>query len=260
MKLFETVRPDLLEDIYRVCKKHNLSLYDKIRKEENKVNLYSLLSEARFGLFFDKVCSGLKYNHKAFNNSKTTPDFLITIHEQDIVVDVCRLNPAKEDQDRQDAEDAAIEEFRKNNPGIPVMRNSHLITMKPEKLCGANGSIACKGEKYGPLVNEVNKPFLICLYFNFVSGHDALDLYHCLYGCSTKFIGDYNYKEYTIGAQFFDLSNALYYSNEQIKNNVSGVLLCTNSNQFIYYHNFSFHNRLNNDNVNWLSTFQYKEE
>ncbi len=236
MKLFNKIKQDLLEEIIKLSQKHKLSLWEKIKKEDSIVHLNSKLTEAYFGLFFDKTCSQLKYNHKVFMGSDKTPDWIITKNGQDIILEVCRLNPAKEDQERQEAMDAAIEEFRKNNPGILVIGGSHSITIKPEKLYGENGSLSCKAKRYGPLVDTANRPFIICVYFDSVSGHDALDLYDCLYG-----------------------HLGLYYTNEQMKKNVSGVFLRNNSNDYIYFHNFSLQNRLNNDNINWLCALQYKE-
>lgn len=260
MKLFETIQPDLLENIKELCKKHNLSLLKKIKKEENKIHLKSLLTEAHFGLFFDTICAQLKYNNRIFKGSKTTPDFVITKNSQDIIIEVCRINPAKEDQDIHDAEDDAIEQFRESNPGIPVMGGFHSITIKAHKLYGENGSIALKAKKYGPLVDSEDKPFIICLYLDFISGHDDLDLYHCLYGSPAEFGESFPYKEYYPNAQFHDLTKALYYSNEQMKKSVSGILLRTNSNHFIYFHNFSSNNKLNKENINWFMNLQHNYE
>jgi hypothetical protein len=234
MKFYENLEPDLSEHIKTLCRKHDLSLWNKLRKEADKTVFYSLLIEAHYGLFYDKTCLQLKYNHKAFRDSDLTPDFVITQNGQDIIVDVCRINPAKEDQEIHEAQ--------------TVWTNSS-ITIKPEKLYGNKGALVNKAEKYGTFVATENKPFLICLYFDFVSGHDALDLYHCLYGHSAEFGGDIGYGEYTVGTTFYYLVDALYYSNEQMKKNVSGVLLRTNKNEFIYFHNFYFGNRLNYENV-----------
>jgi hypothetical protein len=258
MKHYENLSETLSKNIKKLCNKHDLSLWKKLKKESNKTVFYSLLVEAHFGLFFDQQCSLLKYNHKIFQNNKLTPDFVISQNGQEIVVDVFRINPAKEDQKIIDAQDIAIDKYRSKNPGVPFWTNAQLLTIKPDKLFGNNSSLINKAKKYGPFVEKENQPFLICLYFDFLSGHDALDLYHCLYGNSIEFIEEINCEEYKVQSNYFDLSNALYYSNKHMEN-VSGVILRTNENEFIYFHNFSIQNRLNTKNINWFLNFQCKE-
>jgi hypothetical protein len=56
---FET-RPELLIEINDLESRHMLFLWKKLKGDSNEINFFSWLSEIRFGLFFDKLCTGLK--------------------------------------------------------------------------------------------------------------------------------------------------------------------------------------------------------
>lgn len=260
MKFFEEIRPELLEELNVLCKKHNLSLLKKIRKEEEMLKLKSLLTEAHFGLFFDKIGVDLKYNWRAFKESESTPDFAFSKNSQEIIAEVCRVNPAEKDMAIQTAVDSTIAAFKKEHPDVPVMGGSHSITWKPDKLSGKNGSLAIKANKYGPLVEQANKPIILCIYLDFTSGLDKLDLNHSLYGNPADFVGDFPFQEYFPGSKFHILSDGLFYNNEQMRKNISGVLLRNNDSSHIYYHNFSVTNRLNKDNTDYFLTMQHPYE
>lgn len=238
-----------------LSEKHKLSLYKKILQENDQANLSSLLTESRFGIFFDKFCETLRYDVKAFANSSKTPDWLVGINGQSIIAEVYRLNPALEVHSRRDAENRAMEEFRKKNPGVPVMGTFHRIIPQPLKLSGNSGAIAEKAEKYGPLVEAEGYPLIICLYFDFVSGQDKLDLYNCLYGHSVEFGGYVPHPDFPLGTIYHSLEGAMFYDNQQVKNNVSGVLLRTESS-YLYFDNPNPQNRLNEANKGWLGAFQ----
>ncbi len=251
---------EILVKIKMLCKKHKLSLIDKIFKEDDMLNLKSLLTEAHFGIFFDEIGLNLKYNQKAFKGSDLTPDFIFTKHSQEILAEVCRVNPAERDMIVLNQKDKAIEELKKDNPDIPVVSGFNSITWKPDKLNGKNSSLSVKANKYGPLVEENSKPIILCIYLDFISGLDNLDLSHSLYGSPAEFVGDFAFQEYFPRAVFHDLSNALFYCNHQMRRNVSGVLLRNNDGSFAYYHNFSFSNKLNADNVKYFLSMQQPYE
>jgi hypothetical protein len=260
MKLFEQIRPELLEEIKILSEKHNMSLFDKIRKEDNMLNLKSLLTEAHFGFFFDSIGSCLKYNHKISKANDLTPDYIFSKNSQDIIAEVFRVNPAQTDMEIQEAEDKAIEEFKKSNPGVPVMGGYHSITWKPDKLNGENGAIAVKANKYGSLAEEKNKPLILCTYLDFISALDPLDLNHSLYGSPAEFGGEFAFEEFYPGSTFHDLSRGLFYKNEQMKKNISGVLLRKNDGSFVYYNNYSSTNRLNAQNMEFFLNVQHPYE
>ena len=133
MELFEEIRPELIKEIEILSNKHNISLFSRIKKEKDYLNLKSLLTEAHFGIYFDTFSTSIRYNHRIFTDSNTTPDFVISSNGQDIIMEVCRVNPAQADADIQEAEDFAILKFQKENPGVPVMGNFHKISYRPEK-------------------------------------------------------------------------------------------------------------------------------
>ena len=256
MALLDDIKPDFVTKIKQLCLKHNLSLFDKVRKEQNQLQLKSFLTEAHFGLFFDTIAQDLKYNNK-IAGSKLTPDFFLKMSSQEIIAEVCHINPAQKDMDIQSAEDLAIVEFKKKDPDIPIIPNVHSVTWQPDKLYGANGAIALKANKYGPLVEQIEKPIIICIYLEFISALDPLDLNHSLYGHPAQFIGEFEFEEHFPATKFHDLKTGLFYNNEQMRRNISGVLLRDNNGNFIYYHNFSSTNRLSPENSNFFLNFQH---
>ena len=215
-------------------------------KEKDRNNFESLLTEALFGLYFDKIGTDLRYNSKVFDNNDSTPDFLFSKNDQDVVVEVFRIN----ESNKKDT----------NNETI-----FHIITTKPNKLYGDNGRIIEKSRAYGRLVSENNYPFLICLYLCPTSGLDAHDLYHSLYGPSVDNSRvDRIIDGYFPNSPFHSHIDGLYYKNILIKNTVSGILLL-NPRQFrdpdqsyIYFHNFNSNNKFNIDNMEYFLKMQYE--
>lgn len=256
MAALPKIRAELLAKIQQLSEKHQLSLHRQVQKVNDLANLRAILTEARFGLFFDEHCENLQYDKAVFNGSLKTPDWCLQKNGQTIIAEVYRLNPADEDQRRSDAESQVIEEFQKENPGVPVFGTTHIIHQQPLKLTGENGAIAVKSEKYGPLAEANNYPFIICLYFDFISGQDKLELFTCLYGRSCEFGGRIAHPDFPLGTRFHDLTDAMFYDHEQTRKNVSGILLKT-ENEFIYFHNYSPYNRLSEANVNWLQSFAH---
>src|SRR5436190_15698211 len=110
MVSFNDIKPEFVTKIKQLCLKHNLSLFDKVRKEQDELQLKSFLTEAHFGLYFDMIGQDLKYNNK-IAGSNLTPDFLFKMDSQEIIAEVCHINPAQKDMDIQRAEDLAIAEF-----------------------------------------------------------------------------------------------------------------------------------------------------
>lgn len=260
MKLFEQIRPEFLEQVKVLSEKHNMSLFDKIRKERNIVNLKSFLTEAHFGIYFDTIGNSLRYNHRISNTNALTPDYTFSINSQQIIAEVCRVNPTESDIKKQIAEEKALEELKNRNPASLVKGSYHPIVWNPVKLYGENASIALKANKYGFLAEESDKPLILCTYLDFISALDALDLNHSLYGCPSEFIGEFAVEEHYPGSIFHDLSKGLFYKNEQMRKNVSGVLLGKNDGSFTYYNNYSSNNRLNAENKDFFRHFQHPYE
>ena len=110
-------------------RKHRFSLFDKIRKEQNKRNIESLLKEVHFGLFLNKIGTKIKYD--PVMGEKLTPDFSFNKFGQEIIVEVARVKPVKQDMDIDDAEDQAISTFQLVNPGKRFMTKPQSIIWKP---------------------------------------------------------------------------------------------------------------------------------
>ena len=256
MPLLDDIKPEFVAKIKQLSLKHGLSLIDKVRKEQNPLQLKSLLTEAHFGLYFDTIAQNLKYNNK-ITDSKLTPDYIFKMNSQEIIAEVCHIYPAQKDMDLQKKEDLVIAEYKKKNPDIPVMPIVHSITWQPDKLYGQNGSISLKANKYGPLVEQINKPIILCIYLEFTSALDPLDLNHSLYGHPAEYIGEFEFGDYSPFCKFHNLNTGLFYNNEQMRKNISGVLLRDNNGTFIYYHNFSSTNRLSLQNVTFFLNFQH---
>jgi hypothetical protein len=257
MELYKKKRPELLEKIEQLSLKHGLSLFNKIKQETNETNLNSLMTEAHFGIYFDTFSTSIKYNHKYFSQSNATPDFVACVNGQDIVFEVLRVNPAMTDAEIQVAEELAMNNFISENPGIPVMGGFHMITQRPNKLIGENGSIIIKALKYGPLVGKANNPIILCVYLDLISGHNAHDLYQTLYGSSARLMSDFGIDDLYPNSPFHLIGDGLFYNNKQMQENVSGVLLRDNDAQFIYFHNFSSRNRLNTGNKELFISLQH---
>ena len=238
MGLYLEVRPELLQAVKTLSEKHDLALYRKVLREQDRANMNSLLTEARFGIFFDLYAQALRHEVKAFKGSNKTPDWAIDVNGQIIIAEVYRLNPAEDLQRRREA--------------VGVF---HRIIPQPLKLSGEFGVLTKKAEKYGPLVEAAGYPLLICLYFDFVSGQDKLDLFNCLYGRSVEFGGPIAHPDFPLGTVYHNLESALFYDQQQIRKNVSGVLLKT-EDSFIYFDNYNPANRLNSANRIWLKSFE----
>ncbi len=254
MKLYKTLNEDLISDIETFSRKHSLSLYNKVRKENDRRNLESLLTEAHFGLYLDKIGSSIKYNNVIENS--LTPDFSFVRSDQEIIVEVARVNPVQKDMDVEDQECAEIENFQKENPGRPFNGKAHSITWKPDKIIGQNGAIALKAYKYKSLIANQNKPFIVCVYMAFVSGLDRIDLTRGLYGSVTSLSGEHEGLGYAFNSHFRILDNALFYNNETVRQTISGILLKDHDGNFVFFRNFSSSNKLNDDNSNFFQTIQ----
>lgn len=254
MELYTTVKKNFLIEIETFSRKHSLSLFDKIRKEKDKRNLESLLTEAHFGLFLDKIGTSIKYNNVL--GDSLTPDFSFVSAGQQIIVEVARINPVQKDMDIDDEETELIDRFRKENPGVPFMPQSHSITWKPDKLVGQSGAIAAKATKYKKVIDQQNKPFIICVYSTFISGLDRMDLTHGLYGSVTSLSGEYEGLGYAFNSPFRILDGALFYNNETVRETVSGILLKDHDGSFLFFRNFSSSNRLSKENLNLFNTIE----
>lgn len=251
--------PEVLSKIEAFSKRNGISLFEKIKSEENLLNLKSLLTEAHFGIYFEEIGEAIRYNQK-LGSANQTPDFQFRLNRQEIIAEVCHINPTQNDMNNQRAEDVEYHKFKIENPDRYWIDGPHSNEWKPEKMGGKNGSLAQKAQKYGPLVEQMERPLLLCVYLEFTSAIDSKDLNHSLYGFPGQYIGEFAFQEYYPNTKFHDLKDALYYSNLQMMRNVSGVLLRENNGSFVYYNNFSSTNRLSHLNLGFLLEKQHPYE
>jgi hypothetical protein len=105
--------PKFLQDIKALEVKHNLKLLTKLYKDKNEINFYSWISEMRFGLFFDSVCSELKHNEKIGGK---TPDWTVNIDGQKIITEVLRINTEENELKERIESQKIIRKLHKENP------------------------------------------------------------------------------------------------------------------------------------------------
>ena len=254
MEIYKTIKPHLLDNIENFSKKHKLSLSSKIRKEKNLRNLESFLTEAHFGLYFDEIGSNIKYNTKI--SEDLTPDYLFQKNGQQIIAEVVRVNPVQKDMDTDEEEAKQIEKFEKENPGKHFITNPKSITWRPDKLIGQKGAIASKANRYQNAVEKEGKPFIVCVLMSFISGLDAMDLTHGLYGSETELCGEHEAHGYVFGAPFHILDSALFYNNKAVRETVSGVLLKDHDGSFGFFANFASTNKFNTKNWDFFQSLQ----
>lgn len=139
---------------------------------------------------------------------------------------------------------------------VCIAGNTNQINIDTKRLEG-NGITANKSEfykkidKYAELIKTEDIPFIVSLYVDFLSGIDEEHLRKFLYGSS---IDDrVSHSIYT------DLSSGLFYSDENAKDLLSGVLLRSN-NQHMFFPNHSLSNKLNKENKKFFSNFAYQPE
>lgn len=126
------------------------------------------------------------------------------------------------------------------------------INFDYRRLTAENSPLVTKAKKYKSLIAKKNIPYLVCIYMDFHTWFKKGDLYNGLYGLSCEHHEDPIYYSHTI-------ENALYYSQDRIMNDVSGVLLRQND-EHTYFHNFYSANKLNQENKSVLMQWQHPYE
>ncbi|WGQ10709.1 hypothetical protein QG516_03445 [Pedobacter gandavensis] len=112
--------------------------------------------------------------------------------------------------------------------------------------------------KYADELVKHDIPYLVCMHLTFESWFDPEDLFQRLYGMSGSFHHDEPFEEFYPGAVFHDISEGLYYTNDLIKNCISGILVYYQGH-FSYFPNYSNCNRLSNKSQELLKQHLYKD-
>lgn len=110
------------------------------------------------------------------------------------------------------------------------------------------GRLMEKVNKYGPVAAMHNLPFIICIYVHFESWLKPKDIYKGLYGLATTVMTGMSCDGRVEGIIHHDLTAGLFYSNPEMKKNVSGILVRENDNHY-YFHNHFHLNRLTDENA-----------
>lgn len=149
---------------------------------------------------------------------------------------------------------------RAKNAGLTkvnVLSPYRTINFDYRRLTGERSTLFSK-LKYANEISKNNIPYIVCMHLTFESWFDAEDVYQRLYGSSGIFHDEKPFEEFYPGAVFHDISTGLYYSNELIKNCVSGILVYYQG-VFSYFPNYSHKNRLSPESKALLNNFLYKD-
>lgn len=106
---FFSNRDALLQKLEQFASKHDLRFLQKLREETNKTQFLSKITETHFGLFFSPFASAIKEEPKIHGK---TPDWSITINDQEVILEVLRLNASESDQKGLDFMDNFIEKMK----------------------------------------------------------------------------------------------------------------------------------------------------
>lgn len=99
-------KQDLLFAIENLCAKHSFDLLKRLKKEKEKANFLSVITELQYGLFFDKLGATIRYEQEISRDSGLTPDWNLQLNNQTIIAEVGRLNPAQNVQRLSDIDEA----------------------------------------------------------------------------------------------------------------------------------------------------------
>jgi hypothetical protein len=230
-------RQPLIAQIKEFASRRNISIWRPIRHDKSKIRLHSWLAEMRFGLFFDSFAERISYDQlfSFFNRPAQTPDWSFTLNGQLIISDTLRLNR----QSRHSLEKALEEDFDRfvSFPDQPSLRQGS-ITLSSEFNYGQQSKVTSKERKYRDLIRNRKAPFIISIDPSFEAFIDSLDTFDA-------FVGHSKY--------------GLFYTDEHIRKNVSGVLLSDRSggNDFVWYPNENCAYPLLDTNLAILEKYKY---
>jgi hypothetical protein len=227
--------PQLFEDIKFLERRRNLKLLSQLYHDKNEINFYSWISEMRFGLFFDNFCSELRHEERIDNK---TPDWTIIINEQKILAEVLRVNTPENEMNEQIQLIKKIKKLQKDDPSLRFKMHSKVKIMSSEYLYGAQDKLIKKENNYREITLKYNLPFIICVACTLDTFLGGLDFFDFLIGHAKK---------------------GFFYSDVNFGKNITGILIKSYSNEFIYFHNEHADNKLNSTNMKFFETLFYRE-
>lgn len=230
-EFFET-RQELLDDIKSFENRSGVNLWNALNSEKDPVNFFSRLSEVRFGLFFETVCSNLQYNCQIENK---TPDWLLTMNDQQILCEVLRLNTPEEECRKAIEQSRQLRYFQKQNPGVPIITRSPVKAISLEYLSGAQSKMVAKEKKYRHIIKKHHLPFIVCVTSTIET-----------------FLSELDFADFLLGKRGF------FATDENFGRNVTGVLLHSYFGQFFYYNNDQALFQLIKENRATIEIFEYR--
>jgi hypothetical protein len=117
---------------------------------------------------------------------------------------------------------------------VCVQGNANSIDIDIRRLNSPNSRFVDKINKYSELIINSTLPYIICLKIDFTAAIGENEMFWTMYG-DLLFYQHLNKFESTM--------NGFYYTNENAKGSLSGILLMIN-NKITYYNNYSFQNKL----------------
>ena len=173
---FFSGREDLLEQVKVFEKKRKLNLLKSLKSEDNESQFLSKISEIQFGLFLDQNATALIYE-KSIDDK--TPDWFITMYDQEIIAEVVRLNPSARDKVDLDFIDKFMDSIQEIEIGCFLSFDCNYETIERENIDFS----VCKSIIKDWISNSPNIHDKIVLYgsievefmeFNEILGHACL--------------------------------------------------------------------------------------
>jgi hypothetical protein len=213
---FLETKSELIEAIEVLEKKRDLSLLQRLLKEKNAINFFSTLAEIRTGLFFDPLCSELRYNWPVGGQR---PDWSLVINAQNILCEVLRLNTAEEECAANIERSRQLRRFQIENPGVPIIDFSEAKTINTAFLSGAQSKLQYKESKYRNIIQQHQMPFIICVNPSVQTYINEIDLNDFLMGRHGFFASDEYFGRSVTGVllQGYFMGQWVYYPNERAK-------------------------------------------
>jgi len=209
-------RPSLWVAIQAFDKKRSLSLLRHLQKEEDAITFFSTLAEVQVGLFFDSLCSELRYNYPLDGKR---PDWMLKLNGQSILCEVLRLNTPEEECRAEIERSREMRRYQIANPGVPVVDYGGSKVIDTAYLCGAQWKLQLKEEKYRTIIESHQLPYIICVNPSIQTFINHVDLNDFLMGRRGFFATDEYFGRHVSGVllQGFFAGQWVYFSNERAK-------------------------------------------
>jgi hypothetical protein len=212
-EFFET-KPELLDAIESFERRRSLSLLRNLQQEESTINFFSRLAEIRTGLFFDPLCSELRYN---FPLDGKRPDWSLTLNGQHILCEVLRINTPEEECKAGIERNRELRKFQIANPGVPIVEYGEAKIIDTAFLCGAQSKLQYKEAKYRHIIQHRQLPYIICVNPSLQTFINEIDLNDFLMGRRGFFATDEYFGRHVTGVllQGYFTGQWIYFPNEK---------------------------------------------